>query len=167
MPHARTSTPVWCSLPDGRTVAARIGTTLLDVDHFKPINDRHGHGLGEQVLRAIATRMEQCTRLEDLTARFGGKEFVVLLPGADHATTLAAAERIRRHIAERPFSDRDSEMSAIPITESIGVACTAPGDGPVTLDGLVQQADQATYTAKRKGRNRVEPHPSLVGPVNG
>lgn len=167
MPHARTSTPVWCSLPDGRTVAARIGTTLLDVDHFKPINDRHGHGLGDQVLRAIATRIEQCTRLEDLTARFGGEEFVVLLPGADHATTLAAAERIRRHIAERPFSDRDSEMSAIPITVSIGVACTAPGDGPVTLDGLVQQADQATYTAKRKGRNRVEPHPSLVGPVNG
>ena len=124
---------------------------MLDLDHFKTVNDTFGHLAGDAVLQEVATRLGQALRQEDLLGRFGGEEFVVLLPGADQAQALATAERLRHGVAANPMV---TESGRVTQTISIGVA-TAPQDG-VTLESLIGNADDALYAAKRAGRNRVE-----------
>jgi diguanylate cyclase (GGDEF)-like protein len=125
-----------------------ISVAIIDVDHFKQINDRYGHVTGDDVLRRVAQTLRGCVREGDQVFRYGGEEFVILCEGLGHADALAHADRIRRAI---PEALRDT--LAEPPTVSIGVA-TAPGDGTHILD-LVHHADLHLYRAKQGGRNQV------------
>jgi len=127
---------------------------ILDVDHFKRVNDVYGHSMGDQVLVEISQCCTQVLRTTDLLARWGGEEFVVLLPNThrDHAHQLA--ERVREAVAGLAQLQANSET--VRVTVSVGVACAEPGQ-TATLDVLVQTADRALYEAKRAGRNQVAP----------
>jgi len=127
-----------------------LGLLLVDVDHFKRINDTHGHATGDQVLRDLVTHAQEVIRKIDYCARLGGEEFAVLLPDANHETALAVAERVRAAL------DRALQLGpdTIPVayTVSIGVAMLEPEEA---FAGLMVRADKALYAAKAGGRNRV------------
>jgi len=127
-----------------------LSAMMLDVDHFKAINDRHGHPTGDAVLRELASRVHGALRTMDVLGRYGGEEFFVMLPETPLDGGARAAERIRRAIAEKPF---DVGAHAIEVTVSIGVASLDPGSPPPS--GLLDEADAALLEAKRQGRNRV------------
>jgi diguanylate cyclase (GGDEF)-like protein len=136
--------------------AARAGHNIsilsIDVDHFKKYNDNHGHDAGDMVLRAVGNCLENLFRNEDIPCRFGGEEFVVVLPGADADAALRRAEQLRSKIEE--IVVRYLEKNLPRITVSIGVAVfPGAGDNPHTV---LKAADEALYRAKEKGRNRVE-----------
>ncbi|WP_185447150.1 GGDEF domain-containing protein [Kribbella qitaiheensis] len=132
-----------------------LGVLYLDLDHFKAINDTHGHLAGDQVLKAVAAELKHDVRTGDLVGRLGGEEFAILLPNASPDETTNAAERIRRRIAGLVITVTTQRGPATVdgLTCSIGAA-TYPTAGH-TLDGLLLAADTATYTAKSSGRNRV------------
>ena len=129
-----------------------LAVLLLDMDHFKAINDSYGHDAGDDVLREFAKRMRKNVRGIDLACRLGGEEFVVVMPETDLAVAYRVAERLRQNIAERLFTIEDGGRS-IEVTISIGVATL---EGPQdTGEALLKRADKALYSAKRDGRNRV------------
>lgn len=134
---------------DGRPLSA----ILLDLDHFKRINDAHGHAAGDAVLREVARRARQLLRERDILGRYGGEEFAAILPGADAALAAAIAERLRERIASEP-------VEGIAVSASLGVAQADPREP--ALEGLFRRADAALYEAKRGGRNRVETAGSIV-----
>src|SRR3954453_14142901 len=123
----------------------RLSVVLLDIDHFKQLNDTHGHVVGDVVLRQIAQALRECGREYDTIARYGGEEFAAVLPGCSSALALQVAERLRRAVETAPTD--------VPITASAGVA-TYPYDG-IDANGLLSAADQALYAGKRAGRNTV------------
>ena len=129
-----------------------MGIVLLDVDHFKAVNDQHGHAIGDQALHLVAQTLMVDPRTYDLAGRWGGEEFLLLLPEADLESAGAVAERVRARMAATPLTLPDG--SHLSLTVSAGVASTAPAV-PATLTILLQQADEALYSAKRQGRNRV------------
>lgn len=135
-----------------------VSALLFDIDHFKVVNDTWGHGVGDEVLKEVAQRASRNLRNFDLVARLGGEEFVVIMPDTDGNQAMAVAERLRRRIAEEPFSV-SAPVGKIDITISIGVALadwTLDADGkPESGDALLRRADTALYQAKRSGRNRV------------
>ncbi|HZP92163.1 MAG TPA: diguanylate cyclase [Burkholderiales bacterium] len=124
---------------------------LLDLDHFKAVNDSHGHVSGDEVLRIFADRVRQTLRPADQPARYGGEEFAVILPETGSESALAVAERIRGAIAARAFALAAGR--AIELTVSVGVA--AFPDDAQTVHSLIAAADRALYAAKQAGRNRV------------
>jgi len=132
--------------------ARRYGTPLsvlaLDADHFKAINDTHGHPAGDQVLVAIGQVMQTCVRAQDVPARSGGEEFMVLLPLADAASAMATAERIRQAVAGQVIPH---EHHTLQVTLSVGVASVTPDTA--SLDELLTHCDKALYSAKAAGRN--------------
>jgi diguanylate cyclase (GGDEF)-like protein/PAS domain S-box-containing protein len=127
---------------------------MIDVDHFKQINDTFGHSVGDDVLREVAARCRTALRENDLFARFGGEEFVAVLVAPQAAELTAIAERVRRSIADPAIS---SGPLSIPLTVSVGVASGLRQDASPEsfLAALIAQADSALYTAKQSGRNRV------------
>ncbi|WP_281915489.1 GGDEF domain-containing protein [Caldimonas thermodepolymerans] len=137
-----------------------MGLLLIDADHFKRVNDTHGHQCGDTLLREIALACRGALRGSDVIARFGGEELIVLLPHTDLAGAMAIAERIRRRVARLSIGWRTERVEA---TVSLGVAALRP-DTP-SLDALIHEADQALYDAKRKGRNQVASRPSAVHEV--
>ena len=126
-----------------------LSLLLLDIDHFKQINDRHGHLAGDRVLADAVAQMRGVLRRVDLLGRYGGEEFVALLPETGVAAALAVAERMRAALAAQPAIEGRPACTA-----SIGVTTVAAGDAG--LDALLARADAALYRAKRAGRNRVE-----------
>lgn len=127
-----------------------LSLVMLDLDHFKQINDAHGHLTGDYVLRELARRLRSRIRKEELLARYGGEEFVIVLPETAHRGAMKFAEQIR-HIAESvPF---EFEGDVIPVTISVGVA-TVEGSA-IDSSAFLKQADENMYRAKRAGRNRV------------
>jgi diguanylate cyclase (GGDEF)-like protein len=124
---------------------------MIDVDHFKAINDTHGHVAGDQVLERLAQVLANTMRPYDLVARFGGEEFVALMPGATLEQAQAIGERVREAVAAMAIAAQATDVP-IPITASVGVSGLGPGE----LDGLAMlgRADHAMYAAKREGRNR-------------
>ena len=129
-----------------------IAVFMVDIDHFKRFNDEHGHEAGDMVLKLVADTLAKSLRLEDIVCRYGGEEFLVLLPEVDEAMALQCAERSRSLVAELLPSFRGRPLGAVTI--SIGVALY-PGDGD-TPELLQRRADEALYRAKRSGRNRVQ-----------
>lgn len=129
-----------------------LALLMVDVDHFKSVNDRFGHASGDRALRLIADSLRINTRVFDSVARYGGEEFVVVMPGTAVEEATAAAERLRSAIEVVEFIALDGTRVAL--TASIGVACTPSASGSPEL--LLQTADAALYDAKRNGRNRVE-----------
>jgi two-component system cell cycle response regulator len=126
---------------------------VLDIDHFKAINDAYGHDAGDDALREFAVRIRKSIRGIDLACRYGGEEFVVLMPDTDLTIATVVAERLRRRIASQPFAIEQGGRH-IDVTTSIGIAVLGRAD---TAAGLIKRADQALYRAKRGGRNRVVP----------
>ena len=129
-----------------------LSLLMIDVDHFKVVNDTYGHAVGDEVLIAIADRLSRHLRSFDTVARWGGEEFVVVMPEAEARVALAVAERLRRKIADEPVPVKH-DVGQLELTISIGVAVS--GDELATPDDLLRGADAAMYEAKRQGRNRV------------
>jgi diguanylate cyclase (GGDEF)-like protein len=124
-----------------------LSVILLDIDHFKQVNDKHGHLNGDQALRAVAQCVQQTIRDSDLLFRFGGEEFMILLSGTGADGSALLAERIRREVERiTPFPDGKTTL-----TISLGVTSLRDED---TIDSLLERADSALYRAKRSGRNR-------------
>jgi diguanylate cyclase (GGDEF)-like protein len=129
---------------------------LLDLDRFKQINDTHGHLLGDEVLRQIATTMTEVLRDYDLAGRFGGEEFVMLLPQTRAVDALRIAERVRAHISRLPiYASEAPGAERVPVTVSIGVAALDAGSRR-ELTELLAAADAALYRAKASGRDQVQ-----------
>lgn len=122
---------------------------MMDIDYFKQVNDRHGHQVGDTVLRKVADALQQSIRTEDVVARFGGEEFLLMLPESNLAGARQAVERLRQALAALPL---DEIGDLAPITVSIGVAVHRPGEH---LDTTISRADTALYQAKGQGRDRV------------
>ncbi len=125
---------------------------LADIDYFKRVNDTYGHLVGDGVLKEVAHRMVSVSRPYDMVGRYGGEEFIVVLPGCDEARGLKFAERLREHIAEVPVTYRDQSIA---LTVSVGLMASSPSH-PDSPAELLHAADMALYQAKAKGRNRVE-----------
>ena len=128
---------------------APLALLLLDLDHFKQVNDQYGHAAGDQVLASVGAALRSVVRARDFAGRNGGEEFAVLLPDTDIAAALEIAERVRATIADVTLPGTD-----VPVTVSVGVAGFP--DHASTLERLDRLADAALYVAKRQGRNRVE-----------
>jgi two-component system cell cycle response regulator len=130
-----------------------LSVLILDIDYFKSINDTHGHDAGDAVLQDFAIRIRKSIRGIDLACRYGGEEFVVVMPETDMAVATMVAERLRRRIASEPFPIQKGARM-IEVTISIGIAALGAGDDAASV---IKRADQALYRAKRDGRNRVVP----------
>jgi len=126
-----------------------FSVVLIDIDHFKRINDTFGHDTGDEVIKEVARRFEAGCRQMDMVARWGGEEFLVMLPGAVSADAVATAERIRQHMAKVPI---DAGNRPLQVTCSFGVAEIRDSD---TIQALLQRADEHLYKAKTSGRNRI------------
>ncbi|HET8723008.1 MAG TPA: diguanylate cyclase [Anaeromyxobacteraceae bacterium] len=148
-----------------------LGVIMVDLDHFKEINDRFGHAAGDEALRRVAEALEKNRRDYDFGARWGGEEFVVLLPGATLEQAGGVAERIRGAI--HAVELRVGEGASVRLRASLGVVAATPATAPVEVDDLLASADEAMYRAKREGRDRVvlasgaEPAPLAAAPPAG
>lgn len=129
---------------------------MLDIDHFKTINDTYGHLVGDKVLRFIGRLLTQVVKGQDTLCRFGGEEFAILLPETSPQGALRVAETIRNRLNGSHLRLADSGQPLGELTASLGVACYRPGE---SADNFIQRADQALYEAKRQGRDRVHESP--------
>jgi two-component system cell cycle response regulator len=130
---------------------------LLDVDHFKSVNDERGHSAGDRVLAALGRLLAHQARKTDIVARWGGEEFVIVLAGASESGARIAAERMRSAVEGMTVLDEKSQR--MPVTVSIGIACLEVND---SVDVLIERADRAMYQAKASGRNRVVVSPTVL-----
>ncbi|MDP8235620.1 MAG: diguanylate cyclase [Candidatus Erginobacter occultus] len=128
-----------------------LAALMIDIDHFKPVNDLYGHPAGDRVLRRVAELISSTLRGPDLLCRYGGEEFLVILPHTSPDQAREAGERIRKEIAAVPFRSEENE---IPLTVSVGAAGLDP-EAEEPGEEMIAAADAALYRAKREGRNRV------------
>ena len=143
---------------------ALLGVVMIDIDHFKQVNDRFGHGAGDLVLQRVVEVARAILRPSDFIARLGGDEFVLLIPGASVEDLYRLAERVREAIADTSIeADAPGGPEPIGITASFGIAPLRPGE--LTIEPVVAQADAALYVAKREGRNRVAGERSRTEPA--
>lgn len=126
-----------------------LSVLVLDIDHFKAVNDTHGHAAGDEVLKEVAARIKRGLRNVDVLARFGGEEFVAVMPDAGAQVAQSVAERLRKAVCQEPCKARELEIE---VAVSVGVTAFAAGD---TAQGLLDRADGALYQAKAGGRNQV------------
>lgn len=124
---------------------------MCDIDHFKQVNDQHGHSVGDDVLREVARRLQQSVRSYDMVGRYGGEEFLVALNRCDPTRAAARADHLRAVVGDRPILSRGKTLS---VTVSVGLALSSD-DRNCTADEIIQQADKALYAAKQAGRNCV------------
>lgn len=129
-----------------------ISLLVLDIDHFKKVNDSYGHPTGDAVLRVVGSALQETLRREDIVARFGGEEFAIIARGIAHPNACILAERIRRKVEALIIQREGGTLS---VTMSIGVATLGPGAAFQTSDAMLSAADEALYRAKAEGRNRV------------
>jgi len=136
-------------LDEFRRIDKPVGLMILDLDHFKQVNDTHGHDVGDEVLKAVANCLKDMTRYHDVAARLGGEEFAVVAPNMDGDVLVKFAERIRKAIAGMPVLSGNVRLK---ITASVGLAVW---DRKETAEDFFKRADKQLYQAKKLGRNRV------------
>jgi diguanylate cyclase len=143
-----------------------LSLVMFDIDHFKYFNDTYGHLTGDQVLRLVATSLKQTIKGQDITARYGGDEFAVLLPDTALRQALTVADHIRRAVMSKELKKKSTGEMLGRVTVSIGVSMLEPGDN---TESLIERADVCLYAAKRAGRNRVvcEADPEFVTASRG
>ncbi len=140
-------------------VVKPLSVLLLDIDHFKEVNDTHGHAVGDTTVRSVVDQLTNSLRPSDFVARYGGDEFVVVMPETPLVMAHMIAERLRNKIADRPVAfDQGKTLS---VTVSIGCACMEIGEN-LMFDDIIKQADKALYRAKAKGRNNVVSYDSTA-----
>ena len=139
---------------EARAAGTRLAVAMVDIDHFKRVNDRFGHALGDEVLRFVARHLAERLPGGGTVGRLGGEEFIALLPGDDAIAGAAVIDRIRAQLAGQIIRNAADGASLGRVTFSAGVAADRPAD---TADSLIDRADRALYTAKRMGRDRVIP----------
>jgi diguanylate cyclase (GGDEF)-like protein len=148
-------------LARARRDEAHLACLMLDIDHFKTVNDTWGHAAGDAVLQELAARIDSQVRASDVAARYGGEEFVILLPTTSESAARQIAERIRKAVSAEPYELPHGEL--IDVTASVGIAGVTPqrdGNDLKTIgDSLIARADVALYRAKEEGRNRVAVEP--------
>ena len=130
-----------------------VSLIMMDVDHFKEINDTYGHVAGDRMLHLVAQLCKQNVRRYDIVGRYGGEEFVILMPAADEGCAEKVAKRICDRVEEAYIEDEETKIR---VTVSLGVACMENSDTDISLESLIMRADQALYAAKADGRNQVE-----------
>jgi diguanylate cyclase (GGDEF)-like protein len=130
---------------------APVAVIMLDIDHFKRVNDTYGHTCGDQVLNMVAQRCQAALRSTDIMSRYGGEEFVILLPHTDIDAASNVAERLRLNVANEPVQTDNGTLTGV----TISVGITSAEGTVLNLDDLLEEADTALFTAKRTGRNRV------------
>lgn len=131
-----------------------LACLMFDIDHFKHVNDEHGHLAGDEVLQEVARRVHERMRQSDILARFGGEEFLAVLPATDQAGALHLAEEVRQAMASQPVILSETG-AAITVTVSIGVHAGIPDEGQKAVENMIGLSDQALYAAKAAGRNCV------------
>jgi diguanylate cyclase len=136
-----------------------VSVLMMDIDHFKRINDTYGHAVGDVVIRNVAEIIRKCIRGDDIAVRYGGEEFIVLLPSTLLDVAVRVAESIRSRIESLRLVRRHDNFSLAPFTISLGVATRRHEDTPASL---IQRADEALYQSKNAGRNRVTPELCLA-----
>jgi two-component system, cell cycle response regulator len=129
-----------------------LGVVIVDLDHFKQINDTYGHLVGDAVLREAAHRMQSSIRQYDSIGRYGGEEFLILFPGCNETESFSQADRLRKQLAQTEMAVNNSSLR---VTASFGITTAMPGQD-WTEEELIRKADQAMYVAKNLGRNRVD-----------
>lgn len=142
-------------LKDSAEPKKSLGIIMLDLDYFKRINDTYGHQAGDEVLREVGRRLKETVRGYDMAGRYGGEEFLVVLPGSGLPEAVMAAERIRQSIREKPFTFAGETLN---LTASIGVACL--NDDDPDIEGALATADERLYSAKHTGRDRIVSSPA-------
>ncbi len=131
-----------------------LSLLMVDIDHFKNVNDTYGHQMGDEVLSGLGDILRETKRKNDMPGRYGGEEFIVILPHSDPGGSLIVAERLREHVEQKEFKDSVSDPLPLKITISIGVA-TFPAPNIKSAAELIKRADEALYEAKETGRNKV------------
>jgi diguanylate cyclase len=129
-----------------------VSLVMCDIDHFKRVNDTHGHQVGDQVLKLVAQTLRQCVKCQDIAARYGGEEFAVILPQTNVLGAAAVAEFVRRTVESKKIVRKGSGDTLGSVTMSFGVASLTAGE---SAESLIERADRALYAAKQNGRNRV------------
>jgi two-component system cell cycle response regulator len=146
-------------LARARRQESPLSFVMMDIDHFKSVNDRYGHQQGDSVLKTIALLTRNAMRNYDFAIRYGGEEFVLVLPGTPLDEAFNVGERLRQVIEQHSFGN---ELASLRVTISMGVA-TFPATGVLTVYDLIREADAALYRAKQGGRNMVVPHlPAVI-----
>jgi len=128
-----------------------VGILMVDIDYFKSINDSYGHLVGDNVLEKLAVQMKQCTRRYDAIGRYGGEEFIIVLPQCGEDEIVRVAERLRQTVCNQPY---DTGINQIPVTISVGATWAIPSEQNCSEEDLIRVADTALYAAKHQGRNR-------------
>jgi diguanylate cyclase (GGDEF)-like protein len=143
-------------------VGTNLGLVICDVDYFKKVNDNYGHLAGDAVLRELAKRIDSSLRSYDSVGRYGGEEFIILIPGSDGAGAAEVAERLRASVADLPMQTNEGEFRC---TMSFGATALNERQD-FDLNSLIREADEALLLAKNSGRNRVELWPATVAGPN-
>lgn len=128
-----------------------IGIVMIDIDYFKTINDTYGHLVGDEVLIKLAEQMKQCTRQYDTIGRYGGEEFIIVLPQCAEAEVRCVAERLRQTVCKQPY---DTKEGPVNVSISLGATWIKPSEQECAELNLIRIADRALYSAKNQGRNR-------------
>jgi diguanylate cyclase len=145
-----------------KTAADSYCVLMIDIDHFKKINDTYGHLVGDKVIRFVADTLKKQVKGKDTVARFGGEEYVILLPETTLSGALSVAENIRSAIEKTRIKRLETDEAISQVMVSIGVARYLPGE---STDQLLDRADAALYTSKSKGRNRITIEDGAVIPL--
>lgn len=154
--------------PQASTASAQdVALMMIDVDHFKEVNDRWGHPVGDLALRAIAEQLRTRVRAFDSIARYGGEEFAVVMPGTQPQAALQVAERLRQEIERMAFSPQPGVLHQLTVSIGIAHRPIAGTRADLLAEDLVREADAALYVAKRAGRNRVSLAPSATLAAEG
>jgi diguanylate cyclase (GGDEF)-like protein len=135
-----------------RRYATPLALLMVDLDHFKDINDTHGHLVGDEALREVARLLQSAVRNVDIVARYGGEEFAIVLPETSNEGAVAFAERVRERVAEHVFANE--RLPSLRLTVSVGVA-SVPAADIESVEDFFARSDEALYRAKAGGRNQV------------
>jgi diguanylate cyclase (GGDEF)-like protein len=149
--HARFKERLALELERARREGQELSLAIIDLDHFKGVNDTHGHLVGDRVIRGLARSLRKHLRRTDIIGRYGGEEFAALLPNTSPEQAAARLDKIRERFGATPFDGAHGRPFSV--TYSAGIAGSGPHEGP---EALISAADAALYAAKRAGRNRVE-----------